>query len=567
MAVSGAAGHRATVAGGTAAGRGDAARRGTGGPGVAVFVRLKLRLLRNALRGQRWRVVAFAIGLVFGAAVAVLAFLGLAATAMITPDAALVVAALTGAAVVLGWLLVPLLFFGVDDTLDPARFALLPLRRRTLAVGMLAAAFVGVPPLATLVASLGLVFAAGARDGAAAAVTALVGVVLTLLLCIVGSRAVSSAFASMLRSRRVRDLAAIVLAVLASSFGPLQLLVTSTATGGDLGPVAHATRVLGWTPLSAGYVASFDVAAGRPLLAVLRLVVVVAAIGLLLWWWSVTMESAMVGTASSSGRNRPAEATGGAVLSLYPRPLRWAPRTRFGAIYAREARYWWRDPRRRAGLVSITVSGAVLPVAFQVAGAGRHGHHVPLAIAVTMTGIVGGLVLTNQFGFDGTAYSAQLLTGVPGRTELAGRAAALLTAMVPVLTVVTTVVAVVAGAAGQVPVLLGCIAAGLGCSTGLSSVISVYAAYPLPDTANPFAMNTGGGGARGLLAFVAMLGALALVAPLTAVAVLLPGTLSWLVLPVGVGYGVGAVALGAYIGGDAVDRRGPDLLVAVTPRR
>ena len=33
--------------------------------------------------------------------------------------------------IVLGWLFLPLVFFGVDESLDPARFALLPLRRRT----------------------------------------------------------------------------------------------------------------------------------------------------------------------------------------------------------------------------------------------------------------------------------------------------------------------------------------------------------------------------------------------------------------------------------------------------
>ena len=39
---------------------------------------------------------------------------------------------LGGGLLVLGWLLLPLVFFGVDETLDPARFALLPLPRRTL---------------------------------------------------------------------------------------------------------------------------------------------------------------------------------------------------------------------------------------------------------------------------------------------------------------------------------------------------------------------------------------------------------------------------------------------------
>ena len=38
-----------------------------------------------------------------------------------------------------GWLIVPLIAFGLDGTLDPATLALFPLRLRPLAVGLLAA--------------------------------------------------------------------------------------------------------------------------------------------------------------------------------------------------------------------------------------------------------------------------------------------------------------------------------------------------------------------------------------------------------------------------------------------
>jgi len=37
-------------------------------------------------------------------------------------------------------------------------------------------------------------------------------------------------------------------------------------------------------------------------------------------------------------------------------------------------------------------------------------------------------------------------------------------------------------------------------------------------------------------------------------------------LPIGIAYGVGAVWLGVLIAGDAIDRRGPELLAAITPR-
>ena len=50
-----------------------------------------------------------------------------------------------GSAVTLGWLVVPVLFAGVDQTLDPVRFATFAVPRRQLLAGMLAAALVGIP--------------------------------------------------------------------------------------------------------------------------------------------------------------------------------------------------------------------------------------------------------------------------------------------------------------------------------------------------------------------------------------------------------------------------------------
>ena len=43
--------------------------------------------------------------------------------------------------------------------------------------------------------------------------------------------------------------------------------------------------------------------------------------------------------------------------------------------------------------------------------------------------------------------------------------------------------------------------------------------------------------------------------------------LSWVVLVLGLGYGLGAALLGTYIAGDPLDRRGPEILASVTPKR
>jgi ABC-2 type transport system permease protein len=383
---------------------------------------------------------------------------------------------------------------------------------------------------------------------------------------VLASRAVTSAFAAMLRSRRVRDLAAVVLALVAASIGPAQLVLGSFASHATLGPALRLARILGWTPLAAGFVAPFDVADGRPLLAVARLLIVAGTCVVLIWWWSLTLESAMIG-GSASGPARSRADHGGPVATLLPRVLHAARPGRFTAIVGRELRYWSRDPRRRAGLISIMVGGAVVPIALRVVP-GSHGKEgAPLPVAVAFSSVAGAAILANQFGFDGSAYAAHLLAAVPGRTELRARATALALIMLPVVTVLTVIVALVSRDAGALPATLGTVGAMFGASMGMSSVISVLAAFPVPESRNAFASGGGSGGAKGLLSLAGMVGAVAGSAPVLVGALLLHGTVSWLLAPVGVAWGLAAVLLATYIIGDVLDRRGPELLVAVTPRR
>jgi ABC-2 type transport system permease protein len=73
--------------------------------------------------------------------------------------------------------------------------------------------------------------------------------------------------------------------------------------------------------------------------------------------------------------------------------------------------------------------------------------------------------------------------------------------------------------------------------------------------------------AKSLLSFVSMLASGAVAIPMVVATTLLGDVWLWLALPVGVAYGLGAVVLGTYLAGDVLDRRMPELLVAVTPRR
>ena len=523
------------------------------------FVRLKLRLTVNGLRGQTWRVVLFVLGVAMAGLFAIGGYAIFAVPGLLDDDrVAGTLLTLGGAGIVLGWLFLPLVFFGVDESLDPARFALLPLRRRTLITGVFAASLAGIPALATLAATAGMVDSVLRLGGVPAGVVALVGVVLGLLLCAAVSRAVTSAFATALRSRRARDTATVLLAVTAALLGPLQIAALAGAQRADWDRVADVARVVGWTPLGAPYSVGVDAAAGRLWAVPVKLLIVVVTIGALLWWWSATLERAMLGTAA--GRSGGATRTSPERAAVERLVFRWLPRTRSGALISREIRYWWRESRRRASLITLAVVGVFLPVMLSVSGGGAG----PM---LTFVGALAAASLANQFGFEGSAYAANIVAGVPGRTEVQTRAAAFSVFVVPLLVVIATVVGITSGRPAGIPALLGLLLAAYGVGLAVVLPVSVRGAYALPDTGNPFAVSSGGGMAKGLLTFGALFAAVVVTLPLQVAAFLVADVWLWAGLPVGLVYGAVAYVVSVRLTGDLLDRRMPELLAAVTPNR
>ncbi|MER7333433.1 MULTISPECIES: ABC transporter permease [unclassified Micromonospora] len=544
------------------------------------FVRLKLRVMGNNFRGQGWRIALFVAGVVVGLWFAGTGFFLFAAPGLADEGRyALMVGSLGGGLAVLGWLLLPLVFFGVDETLDPARFALLPLPRRTLVTGLFAAALVSVPAVATLLALSGLVVTAGALGGWSAAAVTAVGVVAGLLLCVASARAVTSAFATALRSRRVRDLAAVLLAALAALLGPLQLVGVAALQDADWDRLDGVAEVIGWTPFGAPWTAGIDVAEGRAWAAPVKLLITAAAIVALLAWWSRSLESAMVGAASAGPARAQRGVPGGAVAQLFPRVVGWVRRDRFGALVAREARYWWRDARRRANLITVAVVGIFVPVMVNLGGSGftvgeEQGFSVPdtaspvlVSLSMLFVGLLAAVTLANQFGFDGSAYAANVVAGVPGQVELRARMAAFSLYVLPMLGVVAVVLATLLGEPGWIGLMAGTLFATYGAGLAVNTFVSVLGAYSLPETSNPFALNSGAGVAKSFLTLLSMLASAVAAVPMVVAAGLLGDVWLWLALPLGAAYGLGAALLGAYLAGDVLDRRMPELLATVTPRR
>ncbi|GAA1366218.1 ABC transporter permease [Catellatospora chokoriensis] len=530
------------------------------------FAHLKLRVLRNGFRGRPGKVILFVIGLLSALFYGVLAALFLLIPFLPNAPAwGAVIPAFSGTVLVLGWILMPLVWFGVDETLEPGRFALLPLPRPTLLRGLLIAALLGVPAFGTLLATTGLAIGAGMAGGPLPALVAAVGLLLGLLLCVVVSRAVTSGFARALRARRTRDLAAVVLAVLAASLGPIQFLLTSGAQQVGTERLTAFADVLGWTPLAAPYVVGLDAVHGDWAAVAGRLAVTVGTVLLLLWWWSSSLESAMVGT-SGGGEVRVRAATGAPVARFFGRAR--LPRTPYGAMVQRELRYWVRDVRRRASLITFAVIGVFLPVVTNL-GPGADGNVVAQGVhggSMVLVGALAGLGIANQFGYDGTAYAMHVVVGVPGRVELRARAVAYSWYIVPLLLALAVLNAVLRGDLLLLPAMVGTLFAAYGTGLACATHASVWAAYALPENQNPFAINTGTGVAKSLLAMAAWFAGMVLAVPVLLL-VLLGGSVgAALALPVGLAYAAGAIWLGVLTAGDILDHRQPELLAAITPR-
>nr|WP_240669860.1 ABC transporter permease [Actinoplanes solisilvae] len=514
-------------------------------------------MLVNGWRGRPARTALFVAGVVLAGFFAVAGYAIFAIPGVVGDErAASLLLQLGGSMLVFGWLIFPLLFFGVDESLDPSRFALLPLSRRTLIMGLFAAALTGLPALSTLAATAGMVSTVADLGGAAAAFVQFVGIVGGVLICVAVSRAVTSAFATGLRSRRSRDLAVVLFAVVAALLGPLQLALLAGAERADWPAFAAIADVLGWTPLGAPWSLGLDVVAGRLWAVPLKLLIIVVTLVGLLRWWSATLERAMLG-AASNGSSRATGNAGSPTGLLLGRRL---PRSRFGALVARETRYWWRETRRRASLITFSVAGLFLPVSISLSG----GAAGPMAVFV---GALAAVALANQFGYEGNAYAANVAAGVPGRVEVHSRAAAHAVFVLPLLLLVALVVGVVSGRPERIAGDLGLLLATYGAGLGLVLPVSVRGAYSLPESTSPFALSSGGGLAKGFLTLGVMLGTLVATVPLQILAWVLGSVWLWIGLPVGAAFGCAAYLIGSQVAGDWLDKRAPEVLVAVTAGR
>ncbi|MFD0272428.1 transporter [Kitasatospora sp. NPDC127111] len=527
---------------------------------VRALVALKLRLLRNGLRRSPGRTAVYVVGAVVG-----LLFAGLIALAMALLNGHSGARAAGDAGVMLagvlaiGWAALPLFLFTSDESSDPTRLTMLPLRPGPLLRGSVLAALIGPGPLVSLVLVTGA--ALSGADGAASAVAAVVGVPLAVVSLVTLSRSVAAGNARLLSSRRGKDFAIFggllfALLVQIANLGS-QSVFGRPGAELDLGPLAPVASVLRWVPPVSAVDAARTAGEGRYGLALLQLAATAALLVLLLRWWRASLQQLMV-TADASTL----EVARGVQSS---RGWGFLPAGRTGAVMQRHLRYAWREPRAKAAVFTSIGMTVVLCVLSVVQGWSS-------VYLIAATGMFLGLQMLNLFGMDGSAFwmvAATLLTPADARDELRGRAYAVLSYAVPVTLVLALALAAFTGDWAGLAPALGVAFTLLGSAIAIGAVLSVLAPYTMPADNNP--MRNAAPGQAGLVmlnSFGSMFGAALLSTPVAGYlgwALITDGP-AWPLLLAGPLYGALVAFLGIRLAAGRLLERVPEILAKTVER-
>ncbi|PRI10820.1 hypothetical protein [Leucobacter massiliensis] len=532
-----------------AAGNGTSAPRSGPAARVRVLVRLRFLVLWNTLRRHPWQLVGAIIGALYGLGVLSMVTIGLVALSWADPALARTVVILGGSALILGWMVAPIVSSGMDRTLDPARLVVFPMRPGTQLAGIAIASLLGVPGIITLLVSA-LAALAWLRSPLAV-IAALLLAPVAAASCVLACQFAITALSRLTASRRFREIIGGVIVLLVVCAGPL---IAGVGSGIEAAAewLPTVAEVLSWTPLGAVWAVPAELAAGHWLGAVLRLLIALATVlGLFLAWRPL-----YIAGFGAAGGSRTVVKAGTGWFGRFPATPR-------GAIAARTLTYWLRDPRYLQSLLIVLV----MPVVFGFVSA-TTGMQILLPGSTVMVACLLSLATFTDVSYDGTAFSTHLVHGVRGIDDRLGRlwSNALLT--VPCVLLVAVVTTAIVGRFDQLPTLLGLSGAVMLGGFGVASVASAIFVMPVPQSGeNPFATKPG----AGVLSMVGTFGSygalLVLTLPtivLTVVAGVSGDPLwAWLTLAVGLLNGGLVCFFGVMLGSRLFDRRGPELLARV----
>lgn len=522
---------------------------------VAHLLKLRLLVLRNTLARSPWQLVAVIFGGLYALGILLAIFAGLVALSFASAELTRTITILAGSATLLGWIIVPLLTSGIDQTLSVAKLRTFPVAPTRLVVALAVCGVLGIPGAVTLLA--GASTAAAWWHQPLVAASAVATAVVAVLTCVCGSRLVESLNAALTARRRYREISGVLILIPLLLLGPLITLLSSGLRGASRS-LPRLAEALSWSPLGAAWSVPGDIATDHPVAAALKTLIALATLAVVLLAWRRSLAVALVSTQQAATK---AAASGR--IGLFAR----FPATPTGAVAARALTYWLRDPRYSRQLILIPIFPILLYVNSRTTGLdGLVSASGPI-VAVLVS-----LSIFTDLSYDSTAFAAHLSARVTGRADRAGRVMAVATFAVPIVIGITIGSVAVTGVWTSLPALLGLSIGLLLSGFGLSSVSSARIVLPVPSPGDsPFAAKTGAGFTTSVTT-LATWGILAVLALPELVLAIVAGALGsvllgWIALVVGAGLGSLLLVVGVRIGGRELERRGPELLTRLRVQR
>ncbi len=525
---------------------------------VGIFAGLKWRLMTSRIRASKG---ATKVGMVVLLVVVVVllgfAALGLAALRAVPEyNDDIIVTVFTVQLV--AWVMTPLVAFGVDETVDPARFALLPIRLQTLQRGLLVTALIGWFPAGNVIVLLGAAIGIGVP--LAVLPVALVCAAVQLLLCVVLSRAASTAMSALMSSRRGRDLGmAVGLGIFVLYLGFVAILNNPGSDGSALqSGVQRTASVLQWTPPGALAALPGQLADGSWGRAAISGLIALGGLALAWWWWSVALRNSLTTVPSTTAGSSPAghgsedTAVGVGVAGTMQ------------VVAGRDRRLAWRDPMRRMPWLMLMVLTLVWPF-LVVRGSGA-------VFAVALGAVLCGSQAGNQYGVEGSGLWLHLQTitdRTKARGEVLGHALTVLFPGIVIVLVGVAVQAIVHSDYGNVPAALGvCWGALLG-GLAAASYLSAAVPYAMPQSRKSlFASSVPGQKGRTTAASLGVFGGAIVVALPAVVAAVLAALVSpvwgWVALVLGPVVGAVALVISARMTADRYLDSAPEIFAIVS---
>jgi len=470
-------------------------------------------------------------------------------------DVARTVVVIGGSALTAGWALFPVIAYGIDETLEPARFATFAVPRRQLVLGLLVSSLVSVPAAVTAILGLTTVIT-WSRSGLALLV-APVAAVVAVLTCVALSRVTSTAFSAMSRRRRGREAVSVMVLLLSVGLGILGSSVMNRLSTPGLLP--QLADVLGWTPLGLAWSAPADIVDGAVGSGLLRLALAVVFLLAALLAWDALLRAALENPRGVPGGRSSHLSTRDTGLGWFAR----MPATPAGAVAARSVTSWQRDPRylSSVALMLLIPLGLLLPL--------LSGGSSLWALAMApLAGFLLGWSMHNDIAYDGTAFWTHVATGVSGRADRFGRLAPTAMAALVLLPAYASLGCALSGRWNLWPALFG---VGLGfllTGFGVASVMSALQPFPVPGPGeNPFGAPPGSSALTIVVQAVAGAAVFVVNLPLVVLgfgALMGQVWLGWLCLALAVVLGSAALFLGTWWGARIYERRAPELLATLS---